>query len=123
KVDAYLNETHAALLPKFRAAAGEYLLASQKGDPRRGEQRDGLSRAMVQRWREYLNNAGRAHHPVLSPFLAFAALPSDQFAAKAAALAEKVAANADQKKPINALVAKAFAGKSPESLADVAKRY
>jgi mono/diheme cytochrome c family protein len=118
KVDAYLKETHAELLPKFRASVGEYLVAT-----RRGDFTERNSRAMAQRWREYLNNAGKSHHPVFAPYFAFVALPSDQFATKAAEVARKVAANDDSKKPINAVVAKAFAGKAPESLADVTKRY
>src|SRR5262249_2152874 len=87
KGDAFLKESHESLLPKFRAAVGEYLLAAQRGGDLR-DVRDGLSRALVQRWREHLREAGKAHDPILSPFLAFAALPSDQFAAKAQALAE-----------------------------------
>src|SRR5262249_19639026 len=104
--------------PKFRASVGDYLIAARAREPN-----DGRSRALAQRWREYLNNAGRSHHPVFSPYLDFTAIPADQFATKAPALAQKVAGNDDSKKPVNALGAKAFAGKAPESLAEVAKRY
>ncbi len=126
KVDRFLRESHAQLLPRLRARASDYLLAARNLDRPRGDRRQGpddLNRALLRRWRQYLGEARRKHHPVLAPYLAFSALPQADYPAKAATLAERIAANADPGKPINPLVAKAFAGKKPASLADVAKLY
>jgi hypothetical protein len=60
---------------------------------------------------------------VLAPWHAFAALPPAEFAGRAAALAARVAANREPGKPLNAAVAKAFAGDPPRSLPEVARRY
>ena len=69
----------------------------------------------MQRWREYLDQRPRqAHHPVLAPWLAFAALPREAVRGEGdRPLAERIAANSDPKSRINPLVAKAFAGKAP----------
>jgi hypothetical protein len=77
----------------------------------------------VIRWRNWLAKVRKTHHPVLAPWLAFASLPKDDFATRAATLAKQIAANRDASKPITPLVAKAFAGAAPMTLADVARRY
>jgi mono/diheme cytochrome c family protein len=126
KVDRFLRESHALVLPRLRARAGAYLLAARTLEGRRGERRQGsddLNRALLRRWRQYLGAARRKHHAVLAPYLAFVALPQADYPAKAADLAGRIAANAEAGKPINPLVAKAFAGKTPGSLADVVKVY
>jgi mono/diheme cytochrome c family protein len=126
KVDRFLKERHAELLPRFRAQAGSYLLAARNLDRPRGDRRlgpDDLNRALLRRWREYLRAARKGHHPVLAPFLAFAALAEKDYPAKAAALAAQFAANREPGKPINPLVAKAFAASKPASLVDVTRLY
>ncbi len=114
KVDALLRAQHAELLPRFRARAADYLLATRT--EAKGE---GLQPALVVRWRAYLAETRKKHHPVLAPWHAFAALPPAEFAAKAPA----VAAGLGNGTSINLLVVRAFAGKAPTSLADAAKRY
>jgi mono/diheme cytochrome c family protein len=126
KVDRFLKEQYADLLPRFRAQASDYLLAARNLDRPRGDRRlgrDDLNRALMRRWRQYLGAARKGHHPVLAPFLAFAALPEKDYATKAAALAARFAANSEPGKAINPLVAKAFASKPPASFADVARLY
>jgi cytochrome c553 len=123
-VDEFLRKSHEEMLPLFRARASAYLLAAAEPVRRGGGQSSGdFSRALLMRWRAYLAGAKKKHHPVLAPWLAFAALPKEEFAEKSAALAKSIAANADPNKPIPPLVAKAFEGAPPASLAEVAQRY
>jgi hypothetical protein len=125
KVDRFLKEQHAKLLPRFRAQAGEYLLAARNLDRPRGDRRlgrDDLNRALLRRWREYLRAARERHHPVLTPYLAFVALPEAEYASKASPLAARIVANREPGKPINPLVAKAFTAPI-NSLADVTRLY
>jgi hypothetical protein len=118
KVKALLATQHAELLPTLRARAGDYMLATRTG-PRQGDHR----RALVARWRTYLAQTSKGHHPVFAPWHAFVALPAGEFKAKAPALAARIAANKEKGKRINSAVAAAFAGKAPASLGEVAKRY
>jgi hypothetical protein len=122
-VDRYLKEQQEKLAPALRAQAADYLLATASaGRSRRGQGRDGLRPALVRRWRAYLNGPGK-QSPVLSAWRAFAGLPRGDFAARAEEVARRVAAGKALGKPVNPLVAKAFAGPAPKSLAEVARRY
>src|SRR5205085_2702737 len=78
-----------------------------------------LQRALLNRWKTYLAESRRRHDPVFAPWHAFAALSQTEFAEKAATVVLK----ADPKKPINPLVARAFAEAPPTSLKEVARRY
>ncbi len=115
KVDRFLRERHAELLPRFRARAGDYLLAAVR--PERPA--DDLSRALLRRWREYLRTARRGHHPVLAPLFAFAGRPEKEYAG----LAGRLASGRLDGRPINAVVARALADRRPAALADVAAVY
>ncbi len=124
EVDSFLKKTHVEMLAAFRARIAPYLLAGSDPSRRRGRLgNDELNRPLAMRWRNYLAAARKRHDPVLTPWFAFAALPQDDFAAKAPALATRVAGKSEPGKPINALVAKAFSGPPPASLAEVATRY
>jgi hypothetical protein len=118
------NETMA----RFRARAADYLLAAHDAS-RPGEQahaplgKGELSRPMIRRWQEFLNQTRKGHNPVLGPWHAFAALPQKDFAARAPAVAARIAANDDPKRPIARPVAQVFAGPPPASLREVAARY
>src|SRR5262249_44123111 len=101
---------------EFRSRFGDNLLASRDT----GNERNAQSLA---RWRTYLGQQAQTHHPVLAPWFAFAQLSPAEFADKAPALAARITANRDKELPINPLVAKAFAGKPPASLGEVARRY
>ncbi len=124
-VDRFLKESHAKLLPAFRAKIAPYLLAAADTSRRRfgfGGAGD-LNRALVVRWRNFLRAAGAKHDPVLAPWFAFVALSKEEFAAKAPAVAAHFTGRTEPGKSINALVAKAFNGPAPASLAEVAGRY
>jgi cytochrome c553 len=129
KRDAAMREERGKAMNAFRARAADYLLAAHDAQRRPGEHAHAplspveLSRAMVRSWENFLAETRKAHHPVLAPWHAFAALPQQEFAAKAPAVAARVAANADPKKPISPPVARAFAGAPPASLREVAARY
>jgi hypothetical protein len=60
---------------------------------------------------------------MLTPWHAFAALKPDEFAAKAKPLADRLAANVDDERPLHPMVAQLFSGKPPTDLADVSRRY
>src|SRR5207244_916357 len=95
-VDAFLETKRAEVLADLRRRAGEYLLAAARPDRKREEVDPdslpaGESNALVvARWREYLTQTRAAHHPVLAPWNAFAALGKD-FAAAAPAVCEALA--------------------------------
>jgi hypothetical protein len=86
---------------------------------------------MTLRWQVALEAARKKPHPVWQPWTEFAALPSDQFAAKAVELCDRLKSGrepmADARKPIsgslNPLVLAAICEPVPMSLNDVATRY
>ncbi len=126
------DKTVAALrdeaMARFRARAADYLLAahdaSRPGDWSHAQLTPGeLSRPTIKRWQMFLAETAKGHNPVMGPWHAFAALPQKDFAARAPAVAARIAANADPKRPISNPVARAFAGAPPTSLRDVAARY
>ncbi len=82
-----------------------------------------LNPLMAHRWKTFLDETAKSHHAIFAPWHAFAALPEQEFAERAVEVAQRFAANADPQKPINSLVAQAFAGKAPASLREVAERY
>src|SRR5262249_55369139 len=116
RVTKFLEEQGGKVRAQARKEAEKFLLAASDTKRYPGEP------AMLTRWRQYLLRHERRHSPVLAPVLKFAALSRAEFAAKAPALAATIAKNADKSKPINPLVAKAFAGKPPTTLTDVVKK-
>jgi hypothetical protein len=130
EVQRFLEKKRDEINAEIRRRAAEYLLASADKAPerRRGERRRDVAAGELQplvteRWRDFVAGAAKAHHPVLAPWHAFAALPAEERAARGAALAAGFAANADPAKPLVPAVAAAFAGDPPATLKDVADRY
>ena len=74
------------------------------------------------RWLKALEKLDPESDPIFAPWFAFAALPAAEFADRAKVLSAKIAANS-LARPVNSLVARAFAGEPPASLKDVAERY
>jgi cytochrome c553 len=125
KAADYLEQQRAAMTAKFRGRIADALIAvaaGKEGDrsdqPTAGE----LPGRYVQHWREWLAACRKGHDPVWAPWHAFAAVPAEDFAAKAAELSERFSQNADPKKPIHPLVA-AMLKSPPTDAADLAKRY
>ena len=127
EVQAYLQKKHGALLALGKAKVAESLLAAREAsrpgaDLNAIAQKRELPVALVRRWVNFLNETRKAPHVVFSSWLDMAALPDANFAAQAAPLAAKFAANSDPARPVNPLIAQAFAGPAPTSIDDVAQR-
>ncbi len=134
KREAELKKFHdnelAKALTEVRRRSGDYLLAAHDTQhlPKdvtadRLLQERKLDAGVVRRWQTSLESWSKAPHPVFGPWIAFAALAENDFAAQAKELTAKFAANRDAAKPLNPLVAKMFAGEPPVSLKQVAERY
>jgi len=113
----------------WRGKIGEYLVALNdwnKGQKdvsfERFMQRRNLQQGRARAWNDYLKPRINRHHAIWTPWVAFAALPDADFAAKGRELAAKFAANTDKSKPLNEHVAKLFTT-PPANLAQVAARY
>jgi hypothetical protein len=124
----FLHKIHAELVSKVQGQVPDYLMTVREiaRAPRQGRRwlaAKGLHWLMLRRWQGYLQITRAKHDPIFAPWHAFAALPEKEFAAKAKDLAQAIAANADAKKPVNPVVARAFAGPPPRTLADVARKY
>ncbi|MFO0952479.1 MAG: DUF1549 domain-containing protein [Isosphaeraceae bacterium] len=83
----------------------------------------GRLRGVMFRWKTHLDATRGQPDPVMSAWHAFAALPEAGFAAKAPALAKSFVEKPDPARPVNPVLARAFAENPPKSLADVAARY
>jgi hypothetical protein len=107
--------------------AGRYLMALKAGGEVKVDEArkraDGLDEQVMNKYRDLLGGLDSYHHPVLAPWHEFAKLDEKQFEVGAKELAAKFAANDDDEKPLNPLVAKLFAGKPPQSLEQVGDRY
>ena len=76
------------------------------------------------RWREYLSNAGKAHHPVLAPWLAFAGLPHGAVRGEGAGAGGAVRRQrAIRKVRSTRWSRRRSPAKPPATLAEVAKKY
>jgi hypothetical protein len=82
-----------------------------------------LNPKMAVRWQVYIDKSKKKHHPVFAPWNAFAALPENQFALRAPALAVALAQRASPEQRVNPLLARALAAQPPKTLGDVARIY
>ncbi len=129
EVRKFLDDKYNEMRSRFRAQIGDYLLAVRNTQRLPGEGHyealspGDLHAQMIRRWQAFLNQTAKGYHPIFGPWQAFAALPQQEFLAKAPALAADIAAQADPSRPVNRLVAQAFAGPPPASLREVAQRY
>ena len=83
----------------------------------------GLEATILANWGAKLRDMVGTQNPILTPFFAFGQLPAEDFAAKAKELAVRIAANKDADRPVNPIIAKAFAGAEPKAMKDVAAIY
>ena len=79
-----------------------------------------LNRGMLQRWKQKISQGYGAKEPVFAAWREYAHLKPDEFAAKSAAVTDRIAKDAT---PPNKLVQKAFAGNPPKSFFEVCQRY
>jgi hypothetical protein len=129
KLIEFVQAKHAELVSAAKARSAEYLLAAHalRGQPSTEDFMliaDGgdLNPRMLQRWQAYLRRTRQGHDPVWAPWHALADLPEKDFAARAAELCARLG-QPDPARPINPVVAKAFAGRPPGSLKEAAQRY
>jgi hypothetical protein len=81
----------------------------------------GLDAELAEVWLEMLKPLAKKNDPVFGAWFRFAALPEKEFAAKAKDLAAEIAKG--HQSEVHPLIAKAFAGKAPKSLKEVAAVY
>ena len=117
-------------LTQIRLRTGDYLLAAFEGrrldDPSKAEalaRERKLDPGVVHRWAAQLDACSKEHHPVFAPWFAFAGLSEKDFLERAREVTSRLAANEVPDKPINPLVAEAFASAPPASMKEVAERY
>jgi hypothetical protein len=129
KLTEFVQAKHTELVTAARTRAAEYLLAAHalRDQPNTEDfmlLADGgdLNPRMLQRWQAYLQRTRRKHDPVWAPWHAFAALPEKDFAARASELCAQFG-HPDPARPINPLVARAFADQPPHALKEAAERY
>ncbi len=129
KWEAFVKKQEALVFEQHRRQTAQYLLLSR--DPAKIVELDGeefglsdrkILRTGSVRWLKALEKLDPHSDPIFAPWFAFAALPGSEFADRAKALSARIAANSAAR-PVNSLVARAFAGEPPASLKDVAERY
>ena len=129
KWDHFIREQETLILKQHRQLTAQYLLLSR--DPAKLAELDGedfglsdrkILRTGAPRWLKALEKLNPESDPIFAPWFAFAALPTSEFADRAKELSARIAANS-LARPLNSLVAQAFAGEPPTSLKDVAERY
>ncbi len=133
-IDAFVKTRRAAVQDDIRAKIATYLRAAfdlgftpMRNNPQLDARAkaDNLTparlRIFVSLWRSKLNTTQSAPDPVFAPWHAFAALSASDFAAKAPGVANELAAR--DPKSCNPVLARSFAEKPPETMAEVAARY
>ncbi len=148
KLTDFVTGKHAALVTSARARAAEYLLAAQAqmekpptDDFMLLADTNDINPTMTLRWQVALEAARKRPHPVWQAWTEFAALPSDQFAAKSGDVVRRLgtlarpptAINDENEKKdrtgksarptVNPLVVTALCEPPPQSLNEVATRY
>ena len=131
--DDYLAARRDEFSGDMKARLSQYLKAAQSlgFDPRSRKldeqaRAGGLNsrrlRAVISIWRKHVS-AVDPKDPVLGPWRLFAALPADQFKAKAAELQRAFSTAKGAAAPVHPLVAKVVLANPPSSMAEVVERY
>jgi mono/diheme cytochrome c family protein len=129
-VTDYINRSHAELLQQARERVGDYLQAVIKSAGRlpagveptyeHGDPREKLTRL----WHHKIEERIKQNDPVFAAWGALAALPVDEFAARAAELINKYASAPEgEAPPINPRVWAALQQTPPQSMLEVARIY
>jgi len=130
KEEAEVRDEVNKFLATLRAQSGDYLLAAHdaaKDKPAKLDQfatTRKLTPQVLERWMAFLGKPEAAAHPVLAPWFDLAALPAEEFAARAAERIEQWKTSTDAARKLNAKIAQAFANAAPpQSLKDAAAVY
>jgi hypothetical protein len=127
KLDDTVRSKTDELVARLRVKSGEYLAEVPNASKLPDDVFvmilgvDDLNPAVVRQWHQYLSDRGRRFDPVWEPWTALAALPSDEFAAKAPGMIRDLVL--DEKRPLNRRVAKALGGTTINSMTDAARAY
>ncbi len=129
KWETFIRKQETEVLKQHRQLTAQYLLLSR--EPSKVAELDKeefalsdrkILRTGAPRWLKALEKMNPKSDPVFAPWFAFAALPNSEFAERAKAVSAKIAANS-LARSLNPCVARAFTGKPPTSLKEVAERY
>jgi hypothetical protein len=126
KFQSLFNAKRDALSKRLRSKVTDYLVAVLNVEKFPSEefysfvQADDLNAVIVRAWHSYLLSTAKSFHPIWAPWHVYAALPKNEFAAKAGPVLASCT-NASQK--LNPLVEKAFSEKTPSSMVEVAETY
>jgi hypothetical protein len=111
---------------RFRAKTTDYLLSVLDVSKIPTEEfysfvaADEVNPVVIRAWNTYLLNTAKAFHPIWAPWNAFAALPKNDFAAKAP---ETIAQLTSSTNKLNPVVEKALKEKPPTTMTEVAALY
>ncbi len=121
----FLAQQHDELVQTSHRRVADYLLTAQGVVPAEDDAKESkkLNQVVNRRWKRYLDRTRDKGDPVMSAWHAFAALPKEEFAAKAKSTIEVLEAAPDSRKPINAVILRTLREAPPSSMADVAKLY
>jgi hypothetical protein len=129
KLTDFVRAKHDELVKSAQVRVGEYLMAAnaQRDQPTTEEFMliaDGadLNPTMIVRYQKYLERTRKGRNPAWVLWHALADLPEKEFAARAPGVCSQFA-KSDPARPVNALVAGAFADRPPKTLAEAAQRY
>jgi mono/diheme cytochrome c family protein len=130
KLTEFVRAKHEELVQSARKRVAEYMLAAHRlrSQPRTDDfmliaDGNDLNPRMMVRWRAYLQQQRRTHHPVFVPWEVFEDLPEKTFAEQARACSANFMAHPNPARPINPVVAKSFADHPPRTLLEAAQRY
>jgi hypothetical protein len=130
KLTEFVRAKHDELVKSAQVRVAEYLMAAhaQRDQPTTEEFMliaDGtdLNPTMIVRYQKYLERTRKGRSPVWAVWHALADLPEKDFAAKTPAVCAQLLEKPDPARPVNALVAGAFAGRPPKTRAEAAQRY
>jgi len=129
KLKDFVRAKHDELVKSAQVRVAEYLMAAyaQRDQPTTEEFMliaDGadLNPTMIVRYQKYLERTRKGQYPAWAAWHALADLPEKDFASGAVSLCGQLA-KPDAARPVNPLVARAFADKPPKTLAETAQRY
>jgi hypothetical protein len=127
QVQRFKETRYNELIAQARAKIGLSLLAAREAakpgaDFRAVAQKYDLPGGLIRRWKDFLDDTDREKHPVFGPWVKLAALPDDEWSAKAPALMATLSANQGTQTQINARVAELFSNPAPASLQEAAER-
>jgi mono/diheme cytochrome c family protein len=131
-LDEFVTRKYDTLVGEAKSRLTEYLLAANatKDQPSTENfmllvNEGDLNPAMLQRWWILLDKSRKGHDPVWAPWHAFAALPSEEFANRAADVCSSLPLPqaSKERRAVNPLVLQAVTNPAPQSLKEVAQRY